>query len=129
MVLTMSLNIADRRLRYRIGERHMCIKDDTRGLPIADCDIASAEGIRAYVYKIKGAGPIAISPIALSHRGFTMRCIRGTHKGIADCDIADGFIASGKGRMSFGTLLVCFCDMRSCDRFIAKTLFALDVRF
>jgi len=47
----MSLNIADRRLRYRIGEKHMCVKDGTRGLPIADCDIASAEGIRAYVYK------------------------------------------------------------------------------
>jgi len=43
---------------------------------------------------------------------------------IADCDIADGFIASGKGCMSFDALVVHLCDVRSCDSFIAKTLFA-----
>jgi hypothetical protein len=67
MALTMGLNIADRRLRYRIGEKHMCVKDGTRGLPIADCDIASAGSI-AHMYS-KRSG--------------------------ADCDIADSFIASG----------------------------------
>jgi len=30
MALTMSLDIADRRLRYRIGGKHMCVKDGTR---------------------------------------------------------------------------------------------------
>jgi len=77
MASTMGLNIADRRLRYRIGEKHMSVKNGTRGLPIADCDIASAGSI-AHMCSKKGVGPIAISPMALSHRGFTMWCIRDT---------------------------------------------------
>jgi len=75
MASTMGLDIAYRRLRYRIGENHMSVKNGTRGLPIADCDIASAGSI-AHMCSRKGVGSIAISPMALSHRGFTMWCIR-----------------------------------------------------
>jgi hypothetical protein len=67
MASTMGLDIAYRRLRYRIGENHMSVKNGTRGLPIADCDIASA-------------------------RSIAHMCLKGSG---ADCDIADGFIASG----------------------------------
>ena len=61
-----TLNIADHRLRYRIGERHMCIKGSTGGA--AD---------RQLQYRI-------------GERHMYNAC---STKGFADCDIADGFIA------------------------------------
>ena len=49
------------------AENHMSVKNGTRGLPIADCDIALAGSTTHMCLKRSGA----------------------------DCDIADGFIASG----------------------------------
>ena len=63
-----TLNIADRRLRYRIGERPMRIKGST-----------GEAANRRLRYRI-------------GERHMYNAC---DTKGISDCDIADSFIASG----------------------------------
>ncbi len=105
------LCIADRWLRYRIGERHMRNRNEMRGP--ADCRLRYRIGKRHMrnVCKINGMCRLPIAD-SLSHRGFDMGRFSGA---FGDCrlPIAEHYIASAEILLAICCILyvIAICDL------------------